>query len=187
MSTPKHTMAVQAAQSRQNEISANRHSIKSLKIRADEKRTLSERIADWITNTFGTMAFLIINIIWFAIWLAWNNGVIPGVEPFDPYPFGMLTTIVSLEAIILAIFVLISQNRAERVGDLRQEMDLQVDMITEEELTKLLRMVALLLEKNGIDISQDKELQGMLAPTNVDTLEQVLESQINSSSSQPEK
>lgn len=171
------------AADRQDEIVSRRHIIRSLKAQADEKRTLSEKIADWITNTFGTMAFLIINVIWFTVWLGWNTNLIPGVQPFDPFPFGLLTTIVSLEAIILAIFVLISQNRAERVDDLRQEMDLQVDMIAEEELTKLLRMVSLLMEKNGIDLSQDKELQRMLAPTNVEKLEKILENQIKASTS----
>jgi uncharacterized membrane protein len=182
MTPQKHSRQAHRRHSRQDEISSSRHIIRSLKAQADEKRTLSEKIADWITNTFGTMTFLVINVIWFVVWLVWNTEIIPGVEPFDPFPFGLLTTIVSLEAIILAIFVLISQNRAERVDDLRQEMDLQVDMIAEEELTKLMRMVSLLLEKNGIDISQDEELQGMLAPTNVEKLEKILENQIKATS-----
>jgi uncharacterized membrane protein len=154
------------------------HIIRSLKKEADAKRSLPEKIADWMTNAFGSMAFLAFNVIWFAVWITVNIGIIPGVTPFDPFPFGLLTMIVSLEAILLAIFVLISQNRAAKVADLREEVDLQVDMIAEEELTKLLKMVSLLCEKNGIDVSKDEELQGMLEPTNVEKLERILEEQV---------
>jgi uncharacterized membrane protein len=170
---------------REDEILTSRHIIRSLKAQADEKRTASEKIADWITNTFGTMTFLIINVIWFAVWIVLNINLIPGVQPFDPFPFGFLTMAVSLEAIILAIFVLISQNRGQRVDDLRQEMDLQVDLIAEEEITKLLKMVSLLLEKHGIEVSQDQELQDMLTPTNVEKLEKILENQIYTTNAQP--
>lgn len=160
------------------DVQQGRQYIHSLKIRADEKRSTSEKMADWITQSFGSMTFLIINVLWFAIWIVLNLGFIPAVEPFDPFPFGLLTMIVSLEAIILAIFVLISQNRAEKVANLRQEVDLQVDRIAEEELTKLLQMVSLLLEKQGIDVSNDEELQAMLGPTNMEELEQALEEQV---------
>ena len=169
------------AQATKNEPQANihtsRHIINSLKAKADRKRSLSEKIADWITGTFGSMGFLIVNVLWFSIWIILNLGIIPGLVAFDPFPFGLLTMIVSLEAIVLAIFVLISQNRAEKVDDLREEVDLQVDMIAEEEVTKLLIMVSVLLEKQGIDVSQDAELQAMLSPTNVEKLERILEQQ----------
>ncbi|MBK8035074.1 MAG: DUF1003 domain-containing protein [Chloroflexi bacterium] len=87
--------------------------------------------------------------------------------------------IVSLEAIFLSIIVLISQNRGERVADLRQEMDLQLDILTEDELTKMMRMLALLLEKQGLDVSNDTELQEMLRPTNIEKIQTILEEQIN--------
>lgn len=161
----------------------SRHIITSLKAKADAKRTLTEKLADWITSTFGSIGFLTLNVVWFALWIVLNVSLIPGVVPFDPFPFGLLTMIVSLEAIVLAIFVLIAQNRAERVDNLRQEVDLQVDMIAEEEVTKLLLMVSVLLEKQGVDMSADSELQGMLSPTNIEKLERILEQQhINQSS-----
>ncbi len=155
----------------------SRHIITSLKAKADTKRTLTEKLADWITGTFGSIGFLTFNVIWFAVWIIVNVNLIPGVAPFDPFPFGLLTMIVSLEAIVLAIFVLIAENRAERVANLRQEVDLQVDMIAEEEITKLLLMVSVLLEKHGVDMSQDAVLQGMLSPTNFEKLERILEEQ----------
>lgn len=159
-------------------VQESRQIIHSLKMRADENRSLAEKMADVATRAFGSMTFLIANVLFFAAWLVINTGILPGVEPFDPFPFGLLTTIVSLEAIILAIFVLISQNRAEKVADLRQEVDLQVDRIAEQELTKLLHMVSMLLEKHGIDVSDDDDLQAMLGPTNVEELEQALTEQV---------
>jgi uncharacterized membrane protein len=166
---------------------AGRHTIHSLKEEADQNRSLSEKIADNITHAIGSMWFLILNITWFMVWIALNVGLIPGITPFDPFPFGFLTMIVSLEAIILAIFVLISQNQAERVSNLRQEVDLQVNMIAEEEMTKLLQMVSLLLEKHGVDVSKDRELQAMITPTDVDMLEKVLDPEAVSKSEEQAK
>ncbi|MBZ0286737.1 MAG: DUF1003 domain-containing protein [Anaerolineae bacterium] len=163
---------------RRQSIAAGRNIIQSLKTKTDAKRSTSEKLADWITSRFGSMSFLAINVIWFAVWLIVNTGIIPGIEPFDPFPFGLLTTIVSLEAIILAIFVLISENRAAKIADLREEVDLQVDITTESELTKLLVMMKLLLEKNGIDISDDPELEAMLQPTDTEQIEEALEEQV---------
>ncbi len=156
----------------------SRRIIKSLKHKVDDRRSPSEVVADWMTERLGSIQFLIINAVWFTGWIAINTGAVPFIVPFDPFPFGLLTMIVSLEAIILAIFVLISQNRASKVDDLREEIDLQVDIITEEELTKLIRMTAVLMEKNGIDLRDDRELQAMIKPTNVDRLEKILEKQI---------
>jgi uncharacterized membrane protein len=163
---------------RKQSIATSRNVIESLKKKTDARRTFSEKLADWITAKFGSMTFLAINVIFFAIWLILNTGILPGVKPFDPFPFGLLTTIVSLEAIILAIFVLVSENRAAKIADLREEVDLQVDIITESELTKVLVMLKLLLEKNGIDISNDPDLEKMLKPTDTEQIEQALEEQV---------
>ncbi|OGY88623.1 MAG: hypothetical protein A3B30_03580 [Candidatus Komeilibacteria bacterium RIFCSPLOWO2_01_FULL_52_15] len=155
-----------------------RRIIKSLKAKADAKRTRYEWLADWMTGAFGSVTFLSINIIWFGIWIVWNIGDIPGVAKFDPYPFGLLTMIVSLEAIVLSIFVLISQNRASKVNDLREETDLQIDAISEQELTKVMEIVVMLAQKQGIDLSQDKTLQEMLKPLNTGKIEKALERQV---------
>ncbi len=159
-------------------LNASRRMIRSMKAKADAKRTFSEKFADWITTRTGSITFFILNILWFTAWIVINLEFIPGIKAFDPYPFGLLTTIVSLEAIVLAIFVLISQNRQAMVDDLREEVDLQVDIITEQELTKLLRILIVYLEKNGMDLTQDKELESMLKPTNMEKIESALEKQI---------
>ncbi len=154
-----------------------RRIIRSLKVKADAERTLSQKLADWFTAKLGSIEFLIVNVVWFILWVFINSGVL-GIKPFDPFPFGLLTMIVSLEAIILATVVLISQNRAGQIADLREEMDLQVDEITEEEITKVLQMLGLIMKKKGIKIPNDPVLQKMLQPTNVSRLEKTIEKQV---------
>ena len=151
---------------------------RSVKGKADEKRSSLERIADTLTAVFGSMPFLLLNVVWFVVWIVINVGLIPGVEPFDPFPFGFLTMAVSLEAIALAIIVLMSQNRSARILDLREEVDLQVNILTEQEITKLLQVVAMLAEKQGIDLSQDRDLQAMLHPTDSESIEKEIEKEV---------
>lgn len=152
--------------------------VKSVKGRADEKRKLPERIADALTLGFGSMAFLVLNVVWFIVWIVINVGLIPGIEPFDPFPFGFLTMVVSLEAIALAIIVLMSQNRAAKIADLREEVDLEIDRMSEAELTKVLQIVSLLAEKQGIDLSRDSELHEMVQPSDHEKIEQALEQEV---------
>lgn len=151
---------------------------RTLKARANEKSGLAERLADQMTLGFGSMAFLTINCIWFLVWMVINLGWIPAIPAFDPFPFGLLTMIVSLEAIILAIIVLISQNRAARIADLREEVALQVEEISEQEVTKILELLVQLLDRQGVDVATDKELQTMLRPTDTDRLTEALEKEV---------
>ncbi len=152
--------------------------LNSIKAKADAKRTLSERIADKMTTSFGSMTFLILNLALFIFWLLVNTGKIEGIAVFDPFPFNLLTTIVSLEAIILAVFVLISQNRSMRVDDIREETHLQINLISEKEITKIMKMLAVLSEKNGINLSDDAELKKMLEPVIEEKIEEELEKEI---------
>ena len=164
-----------------NHTAENRHKkiLRTIKARADAKRTPSERLADWMTGTFGSTTFLILNFLFFAVWVLVNTGCIPFVQPFDPFPFNLLTTTVSLEAIFLAIFVLISQNRNLKVDDLREELHLQVDLIAEREVTKVIKMMSILLEKNGVDVSNDPELQKFVKPISESDIERKLEREIS--------
>lgn len=155
-----------------------RHAISSFKNRANANRTLPEKIADTMTELFGTMSFLIANGILFTIWFAWNTSLIPGLTPLDPFPFELLTMIVSLEAIFLSIVVLISQNRAAHIAELREEIDLYINTFSEAEITKIIYLQTLLLEKHGIDLSKDKELQVMLKTLESDKIEHELEKQL---------
>lgn len=151
---------------------------RSMKAKANAKRTITEKLADWMTSNFGSMYFLFLNIIFFILWILINTNKVNGIEVFDPYPFNLLTMIVSLEAIILAVFVLISQNRASKISDLREETNLEINVVAEKEITKVMKMLVILLEKNGIDISQDPELKKLLKPVSEGEIEKRLEKEI---------
>ncbi|MFA5954105.1 MAG: DUF1003 domain-containing protein [Patescibacteria group bacterium] len=152
--------------------------LRSIKAKADSKRTVSEKTADWMTAHFGSITFLLLNFFLFIVWLVINSERTKGLPNFDPFPFNLLTTIVSLEAIILAIFVLISQNRSMKVDDLREEVHLQINLIAEKEVTKVMKMMVLLLKKHDIDVSEDPELKKLLKPISEEEIERILEKEI---------
>ena len=158
--------------------SVHRKIFHSMKAKSDAKRTTMERLADYMTEVFGSNIFLWLNVLLFVLWILVNTNKISFLAPFDPYPFNLLTNVVSLEAIILAIFVLISQNRTAKIADLREETQLQLSVISELEVTKIMKMLALLLEKHGIDLSQDPELHKMIRPVSEEDIEKKLEKEI---------
>lgn len=160
-------------------IGTRQKTMKSIKAKAAEKRSFIEIVADRATDLLGSTPFLIANILIFIVWIVINTGLIPGVKPFDTFPFPLLTISVALEAIILAILVLSSQNRASKVADLREEVQLQVNVLTEEEITRMLWMLVLLLEKNGIRIPEDQRLREMLRETDLEKIEKSLKKQID--------
>jgi CRP/FNR family transcriptional regulator, cyclic AMP receptor protein len=102
----------------------------------EEHSTPLQRVADWIAWFSGSMPFLMINAGWFIIWIALNTTRI-GVPQFDPYPFGLLTMIVSLEAIFLSCFVLVSQNRQAEKDRVRSDIEYEVNIKAELEVTHL--------------------------------------------------
>ena len=151
---------------------------RTIKEKVDAKRTFTEKMADWMTTQSGSSGFLLTNITIFILWILINTGKIKFISPFDPFPFNLLTMTVSLEAIILAVFVLITQNRTAKVDELREETHLQLNMVSEKEITKLIKMMSLLLEKQGIDLSKDPELHKMLRPVSEEEIEKRLEKEI---------
>ena len=133
------------------------------------RRTLQERLADAITIFSGRMEFVYVHVVWFAVWIGWNLGAF-GARPFDPFPFGLLTMIVSLEAIFLSTFVLISQNRLSADAERRTSLDLQIGLLTEYELTKALKMLDEIQDHLGIyqDPNSDlEELEAEVRPEDV--------------------
>ena len=138
-------------------IEQNIHTIIQTRHLAASQRTTEERLADAITSFSGRMYFVYFHVIWFGIWILINLGYF-GIQPFDPYPFGLLTMVVSLEAIFLATFVLISQNRLSAEADRRADLDLQIGLLTEYELTRAIKMLDAIQDKMGIDNDTDEEL-----------------------------
>ncbi len=164
-----------------DKLSRRRRIIRSFEAKSLTHRTFSQKVADAITSGSGTIAFLLINLYVFALWISLNTNVIPGIIPFDPYPFGFLTMVVSLEAIVLSVIVLLSQNRAAQIASLREELHLQVNLIAEEEITKVLELLAEVREKVGIK-KNDPELDRMLQRIDTSYIERSLQKQIDAGS-----
>ena len=118
-----------------------------------EARSVTERIAGLVTRVAGTASFAMIHLARFAGWIVVNGGFIRRIKPFDPFPFSLLTMIVSLEAIFLSIWILISQNQMSRQADRREHLDLQINLLAEQESTATLCLVARIAEHVGIDPS----------------------------------
>jgi uncharacterized membrane protein len=149
----------------------------ALKAQHNAERTFIETIADELNEFAATTPFLVAHACWFAVWIPWNLGWY-GLPKFDPYPFGLLTMIVSLEAIFLSIFVLMAQKRESAIAELREELALQVNLRIEEESTKTLQLVAGLYTRLGHRVAEDPELHDMMQPLDVAGLERALQSQI---------
>jgi uncharacterized membrane protein len=104
-------------------------------------RSRAERVSEWITSTAGRGPVLLAHLAWFVSWTAVNFGAVPGLHPFDPFPFPRLTMLVSLEAIFLALFVLSSQNRLATQSEKRAHLNLQIDLLAEREMTAVLQLL----------------------------------------------
>lgn len=133
--------------------------------------------ASWLTNLASSTGFFVFHVLAFAGWLLWNSPFF-GLPQFDPFPFGLLTMIVSLEAIFLSIFVLMSQGRESRIGELREELTLQVNLRIEEEVTKTLHLVAGLYTRMGHTLGNDPDLKEMLKPLDPQQMEREVTEQI---------
>jgi len=139
------------------------------------KRSPADRIADAITHFCGSMAFVYVHVAWFGGWMLWH--FLPGVPQairFDPYPFQFLTFVVSLEAIFLSTFILISQNRQNQLSELRNHLDLQINLLSEQENSKVLAMLEALLRFHGL-VQPDPEIASLAEATQPDMLIQQIE------------
>lgn len=152
-------------------VQKNIQAISSLQEHLEQQRSFVDRIADVIGDFSGSMAFVLIHVVWFASWFLINTGVIPGIKHFDPYPFILLAMIVSVEGVLLSTFVLMKQNRMQRQSDTRDHINLQIDLLAEKEVTKSLQLLRAICKK--LDISEemlDRELDEMASITSVDML-----------------
>lgn len=130
-------------------------------------RSLQQRIADAVTSAAGSMPFVYAHLAIVVFWTVVNAGWTP-IEPFDP-TFVLLATVASVEAIFLSTFVLITQNRMQRDADRRADLDLQISLLTEYELTRVIQLVTQMADKLGIEvpIPELEELQRDVSPEQV--------------------
>ena len=155
------------------------HSVyRAIKAEHSGEQTRMQVIADWLTSFASSTGFFVFHVLAFAGWLLWNSPFL-GLPKFDPFPFGLLMMIVSLEAIFLSIFVLMSQGRESRIGELREELTLQVNLKIEEEVTKTLHLVAGLYTRLGLTLGNDPELREMLQPLDPKKMEKEVTDQIH--------
>lgn len=116
-------------------------------------QTFGDRLADRITSVAGSTSFLLANVGWFLVWILVNSGAIGHDKIFDAYPFGFLTMVVSLEAIILSVFVLISQNRQSKKNELQAELDYLTDLQADAEIATIISILERLAVKQDINIT----------------------------------
>ena len=154
--------------------SVQREKINSFKAKMDLQRKFRNKVADFLTDSFGTALFLGIKELRYGICILINTALRPGIVACDPFPFGLLTMTVSLEAIFLAIIVLISQNRSAKIDDLREEIDLQINVRTEEEVTKILIILDRIHDHLGLPPKDDEELIVMKQKFDLDAIEKTL-------------
>ena len=144
----------------ENMSGALKRNIEALEQRRREEAaaaTREERIAETITAFTGSMRFVYLHLVLYGGWILINLGVLPIVEPFDP-SFVVLAMVASVEAIFLSTFVLISQNRTAATQNKRADLDLQISLLAEHELTKLTELVSAIAERLDVRSSADGEM-----------------------------
>src|ERR1022692_2043645 len=157
----------------------NIDAIAKLEHDALNRRTPTERVSDVITKVVGNMVFLLAQLLLISGWALANLRLIPGLKAFDPFPFGVLALVVSSESVFLTIFVLISQSRMARQSERRSHLDLQVGMLSEQELTTILQMVQKLCQHMGVNVdSSEQEVQSFSKTTDVHKLASELEEKL---------
>ncbi len=137
--------------------------IKKLEEAAKKERTKSDLVAEAIANFCGSMTFVWVHVAWFGLWVLVNT--IPGIRHIDPFPFTFLTLVVSLEAIFLSTFILISQNHDAKISERRNHLDLQINLLSEQENTRMISMLKAIAEKVGCEVPHDPEVESLSEET----------------------
>lgn len=140
-----------------------------------QQRTAAERASDAIALFAGSIPFVVLHLVWFGAWMLWN--ILPALRGlrFDPYPFAMLDTIVAMEAILLASFILMRQARIGRRADEREHLMLQVLLLTEKETTALLQINRELAERFGMHaVAQDKDVAALSEETSIEQVAETI-------------
>jgi uncharacterized membrane protein len=153
-------MAILTKRIREANYRVQERGIRNINEEIEEKGlSLGERVADFLTTVASNIYFAYLNFFWFGIWIVWNVGVIPIITPFDPFPFGLLTMIVSLEAIFLSLFVLISQDRQARRDRIRNDIEYETNIRAEVEIRTLATQVEMLQQIMLQHLADLKNLQ----------------------------
>jgi uncharacterized membrane protein len=158
----------------------NIRAIVELEGRAHREKPWRERLSERISDFAGSLSFVALHLVWFVCWAAWNALAPEGLR-FDPYPYGLLTFIVSLEAVLVSTFVLIAQNRMSRQSDHRHHLNLQVDLLAEQEVTLVLRVMRRIADHLGVPEDENeanRRAEELTEETNVYELMRTLEREL---------
>jgi uncharacterized membrane protein len=167
------------SQTNPNPAQQNVRMVCELERAALETRSLAERISDALTKAIGSFGSITFHMFWFLAWILVNIGLVPWVEPFDPFPFGILTLIVSTEGVLLAITILISQNRMIRQADRRAHLDLQISLLAEQETTVVLHMLQRIARRIGLSADvREQEVSKLIEETDVYAVMRNLEEEL---------
>ncbi len=158
----------------------NIRTIVALEEEALHNRSPVNRVSDAITHFSGTITFVILHALWFVIWIAVNVGWIPNFGIFDPYPFNFLTLLVSLEAIFLSTFVLMSQNRMAYQAERRAHLDLQINLLDEQETTAVLQLLQRICRHLGLGTDPSEKVNQLTQETDVHKLVNELDKKLPS-------
>ena len=159
--------------------------MRQLEDAAMARRTVADRVAAAIARFCGSITFVWIHVVIFAGWIGYNT--LPWFKAFDPYPFTFLTLVVSLEAIFLSTFILISQNYDMRVAERRNQLDLQINLLAEQENTKALQMLEQIAKKVGAHVSDDPQVRALEEATRPEALVEQIEEAYRADSGQGPK
>ena len=149
-------------------VRTNAETVRSMQAGLVEAESPIDHVANVISKFAGSTWFVVIHALWFTIWVVGGSGIVPGLglSEVDPYPFSLLTLIVSLEAIFLSTFVLISQNKLAAAADRRSDLDLHINLLAEQKTAKTLELLGQITEQlnamsNDFHVQRDEELEAL--------------------------
>lgn len=160
------------AQDLERETKNNVRKVADIEAAQKSGRTFGEKVAALVAAYCGSMAFVYVHVVWFTMWILINSVFTPLV--FDPFPYTFLTLCVSLEAIFLSTFILISQNNETKLTERRNHLDLQINILAEQENTKMLELLQRIAKEVGVE-ADDPKTAALLKPMEPDKLvEQIM-------------
>ena len=167
-------------------VRANIQTIAGLEKRFLESLSRADRLTDAVARLAGSLKFVIFHLAWFSAWVWINVGGIRGIRPFDPYPFVLLALCVSCEAVLLSMFVLMKQNRESRRSDARDHLNLQIDLLAEQEITRVLQMQIDICKHFGITtVASHPTVQELSRETVVESVADELREKLTQNPEEP--
>ncbi|SDF74890.1 Uncharacterized membrane protein [Mucilaginibacter pineti] len=140
----------------------------------DFTKTWTDHVTVFLIDTLGSMRFLICCALFFCLWILWNIHFVSFLKPFDPFPFPILEMSVSIFAIILSVSVLINQNRQSRIETIRSQVEFEVNVRAEEEVTRILAMVHEIHQHLGLRSVHDEQIDEMKESTDLKKIQRTV-------------